>query len=421
MSILARIINPFKDRLQYWQEIVAQLEFDSKTQYISPEETKQAPLVTLKARLHTLLRVYQNDYHTDAFDFERLAKGISNGRERISFWGDEHSINSLKDWMQRQYQPTDFELDELNLGTATLLDVQHEYGDGYAEMCRTANACSAVPATGPILCDLMCLLNDPPEHFARYHTLLSFPRNRTSTIDIRGGAAIHRLHVREIESSFWGIAPWYVMQGGYLEVLDYRELYRYPCDTVRGFGEVLDLYCSSEAEAIYLSGLMTLNLGDERLVPKVHVEGARAEARISWCVQSCSSIPLIPYNPVRILPDSTGPFDTLQDAVVYGESQGGACLVVYLPLDRLELVAYQNWLRQRGYRLTGMVPPKYISVTDTFEACTQTHTPCYGVWARPRPGMQLATPYYFKYAAHTPIENSIIRYLSDICTSWVQK
>jgi hypothetical protein len=415
MAVLSHMLKPPEMRTKYWRDIILQVGFDSATQYIPPEETCLNPAISLRVRLNILLRTYNHDYHTDAYDFERLASAVRDGWERISFWGDKESIDVLRDWLKKNHEPTERELYELSLGTGTILDAKEEFGEGYAEMCRTGSICSSVIATGPILWDLVRLFEDSSDNnFAHYHTFSSVPRNRISSGDIRGGAAIHRLHVREIGSSFWGVAPWYVMQGGNLEVLDYRELYRRPADVTSAVSKTRNLYCSTEAEAAYLSALLKLNLEGIAELPKIRVENSLKLPATRWYVRSPVRPELAPYNPIFIQLDPCGAFATLQEADSYAESEGHSCITVFLPLDDPSIIAYPHLLGSLGYSLTAMSPPKEASDVLSSGSNIGRRIPCYGMWSRVHSGISLAKPYYLDHRGHMPVENVIIRYLSEI-------
>jgi len=419
MLILARPLKSSQARLKYWREIIEQAGVDPLTQYVPPEEARVAPYLSVRARLSILLRAYSHDYHTDSFQFDRLARQVMDGTERISFWGDGDSVRVLRDWIERRQEPTDSELDRLALGTATILDVQDEFGDGYAEMCRTASRCRSVSATAPILFDLVQLLQDEEvKGFAAHHTFLSVPRNRISTGTIRGGTAIHRVHVREIQSSFWGVAPWYIMQGGYLEVLDYRELHREPVGVVSEFRKISSIHCSTEGEKNYLTALMKLNLSDGVELPSVQAEHSCGLHQVQWCVTACPTPELAAFNPIFIRPDPGGRFSTLQEAISFAESMAHACLTVFLPLDDPMFAGHQRWLNDLGYRLAAMSPPKSFMAGSALSAAKRTRTPCFGLWARPRHGAPLATPYYLDGRIDSFVEQQIIRYIRYICNAW---
>ena len=417
MAILTHPIDFHNNRLSHWQDIISKAKFNPTTQYISPDESCLSPELSLRARLSILLRTYDDDYHTDSFDIKRLSDQIRAGRERILFWGDDYSIGVLRSWIKHGYQPKDSEFDNLNLGTGTLLDVQDEFGEGYAEMCRTGSICKTVSAEGPILWDLINLLCESSQtHFACHHTFLSVPRNRTSTREIRGGAAIHRLHVRSIESSFWGIAPWYVMQGGYLEALDYRELYRRPIDILHAFDEVKLLYASSQVDATFLEMMMKLNLGDDIKLPPISILFNKLPTNIRWLVKGSSTPVLAPFNPIFIRPGATFPISTLEDAI--SNSEESACIAVFVPLEEISAVQFQDFLNGIGFSLTAMIPPKYLHCNQKSANSFNRRTPSYGIWVRPHSDLPVTKPYYLNQSGHIPLEDSIIRYLFEVCERW---
>lgn len=419
MAILARpLIFSESERASNWLTVVDRSTFDSARQYVSPEESSCAPEIALRMRLSILLRTYSGDYHTDAFDVDRLAPLVRNGCERIAFWGGEEPISVLRNWIRTGAMPSSDECDTLDLGTGTVLNAAETHGHGYAEMCRTGSTCSTVPANAPILLELLALLGDSAaKTFNHYHTFFSVPRNRSSAAGIRGGSAIHRAHVREIGSSYWGVAPWYVMQGGYLEILDYRELYRHPEQVVEAFGAIPKLYCSTNSDRRFIVSLLQLNLTENGRFPDVEVIRSNEVPGLQCEMRGHVSPSLAPFNPLFIWPASKRVGVDLSVLDKQEVSQLYASLNVCVPLDDAGMVCYQAWLNNHSYLLSAVVPPKaFVRLASSKKDDHQGRV--YGIWSKVRTGLKLATPYYLKHRGHTAVEGSILKHVSTLCNAW---
>lgn len=418
MAVLANTWESSRARLRHWADALAQSGFDAAGQYVSPEESRLFPELALRARLNVLLRVYNYDYHTDAFDFERLARTVAEGSERIAFWGDEDSVGALRGWAKARRVPSEAELDGLGLGTATVLDVAAEHGAGYAEMCRTGSVSTTVAANGAVLTELLSLFDESSTHyFSRHHTFLSVPRNRVTTAEVRGGAAIQRLHVREVGSCFWGVAPWHLMQGGSIEVLDYRELYRRHSEAVAAAGRAEALYFSAPEQAQFVASLLRLNFGEDFPVPPLLVGDGGRPARNRWTVRSHAGPELVPFNPAFVWPDAGGTYPTLEEADADPRVGAHACVNVVLPLEDAGMVHHQRRLDERGYRLASLIPPKR-EPGGAADAEQSPPSAYYGVWSKVRRGLPLARPFYLGRKGHSAREDEIIAYLSDACGRW---
>lgn len=383
-----------------WREIAAHLHFESRHQFIGAEVSRNAPGVAAIARSGLLSIVYRDDYHTDVFDIARLRKRVASGAERIVFWGATDSIATLRRWMTTGYEPTSRDLRGLDLGTATTLPAP-SFGPGYLQMARTGSTSASVAATGPILKELRQVL----EHrSALVHTLAALPRNRTSCPGLRGGAAIARLHAREIGSAFWGVAPFHVMQGGNLEILDYRELYFCPQETIAIIERPPCIYLEESSDRNYADALYRINNPDRALefgAPRV------AESTV-----------------VRFKPRERFGSQMRYEALVFGVTKGAgisihemlsnpefagcAALAVYLPIDESHS-SLQRLLTGEGFALTMIVPPK--------NQLTQRWV---GVWVRPRSKLPIAAPYYLNIneTRMTEVEKRVVDRVRSILTQW---
>jgi hypothetical protein len=387
------------------QESLAAMDFDPARNAVGPEETATNPLVALEVRLSVLSRTYRGDYHTDSFDLERLAGQIQDGDEAIWFWGHASEIARLRAVLRGEDDAR-----ALSLGTVTVLSVEAEFGPGHGELCRSGSQ-SDFNARGAIVYRTLGYIDGRERWLrARYHTLTLVPRNRPSTDQIRGGEAIHRIHARHVQSRFWGFAPWYVMHGGVLELLDHRESNRDPNDVIAGLDASVGWYFADPEEAAYAEALCRVNFDR---APRISVSqrqqtspGLAAELH---------------------LPPSAGLTRFNHGTLVVGRGAGGlsvehglerlaavevCCAVVRLPLDDEDAVPLQRTLRQRGFRLTSIRPPKKTWLLKGETRIPVETTAC-GFWSRPRVDLEVVPPYYRECEGKTGPERTVMRYLRD--------
>lgn len=385
-----------------WRRFLA--DADGTSECITPEEAAHNAPLACRLRAAILQRTYRNDYHTDIADIPRLAQAVQELKERILFWGEPAFIAVAREWFASGANPDDAELNALDFGTASTLDVAEMYGPGYAELSRTGSVCSQIPASRPILADLLHLLRGDAPHFHTQHTIVALPRNRKTSKDVRGGAAIHRLHVRIIGSSFWGVAPWYVMQGGVIEVLDYRELYRDPEQISALHAAVRELWFDSPDSAAYTGNLIALNFGHyarAAVTPKIAPRNS-AEESSAWRVSYLGPPSLRSYCPAIVRPaiSGGGPLNTILD-----EASASAAVAVFVPLEEPERAAVQHSLSRRGFLLTSIIPSK---------PGPEGRTPFTGVWSKPKPGVPWAEPYYLT-SQSAGAGSEILEHLRTVC------
>ncbi|WP_437762651.1 hypothetical protein WMF27_45165 [Sorangium sp. So ce281] len=389
-------------------------QFDPVANCVGPAETAQSPEVALKVRLRILLRAYRGDYHTDSFEFERLAAQVRSGREAIWFWGHKDEIARLRQLLR---EPT-AEPPDLALGTVTVLSAEEEFGLGYGELCRSGSVDPTLGAKAPIVSRTLNYLNGRETWLReRYHTLILAPRNRPSTAEVRGGEAIHRIHTHYVRSCFWGFAPFYVMQGGVIEQTEFRESNRDP-EEILGALRSTDPWVFADArEGAYAEAMALLNFG------------VRPPIKIVDAAQSASTTPsrlllppsesLIASNHGTVLLSSDGaPHAEALAAHVAVErlmESGVCCSVVRMRLDDPTLAPFQAWLFARGFRLTAVVPPKRTWVVRDGLRRDLAFPPL-GLWSRPRPDLAVVQPYYLDQEAMSPDEAVVLEYVRDRLT-----
>ena len=399
--VIGAPISPASVRQENWNNLLSRA--NRPPGLIRPEESAANPVLACLLRATVLQRTYGGEYHTDTQDTSRLAEAVRQGIERISFWGDPKAINQVKEWLSSGNCPSPESLRSMDIGTASVLDMSSIYGTGYGELSRTGSMCRDYSAESAILGDLSQILFGETGHFRTQHTFVALPRNRRSSADVRGGAAIHRMHVRSIGSAFWGIAPWYVMQGGLIEALDYREIYRDPELVIALNTAIRDVWVDSAGSEAFVRDLLTLNFGEEVLTSiRTRIAGKHTPHSSGWDV--CPSAPrdLIPFCPAIIRP-SSGQGMRLEEVV--DQASNAAAIAVYVPLEEAEYASVQHWLADHDFHLTIVIPSKPLN---------NTRTSLIGVWSRTRAGLSWWHPYYL---CHTTdgIQAKLLRSISQLC------
>ena len=392
-----------------WRRLAAAQEFDPEAQMIGAGEAAATPEAAVRLRLAILLETYAGDYATAAFDVDAIAARIGAGGERIFFWGDPEAVAAARKLLRARGLRDGGAVPRL--GTATVIDASGELGPGHAEMCRTGSTCGSVAAAVPIALDLLELFDGAGgQPLGRAHTLASVPRNRPSSATVRGGAAIHRIHVRTLGSSFWGLAPWYRMQEGVLEVLDFREIYADPAAQLEAIRAMPPALLASAEDAELVALLLRLNL-DESPMPAavLHVERpADAPAPAGrWAVLPLAEGDLAAANPVFVHPHPEGAHRSLSAALAAAEALPHCCVVARLALDHARL-AGQRDLAARGYQLGAVSPPKPGAGPRGMT----------GLWSRPDAALPLALPYYLTRRAARPVERELLGQLGRLAAAW---
>lgn len=347
------------------------------------DETTPASRVAVMERCRILMNVYEGDYHTDALAFDRLASDVAAGRERIFFWGDHGAIGKLRDDLGRAERQADLDPDLLALGTASLLDASEIFGEGVWELSRTGSTSATVAALAPNLAVLQALLckeqgpDRPP-----LHTVFATPRNRISGPSLRGGAAIHRMHVRDLRSAFLGLAPWYVMQQGFLETLDYREMYRDPTGVSALIRLAPGPWVADKTDADYAASLLRLSF---ELDPNPPDEMRSSE--IGFAIHEPRDQAGLMHQPLFI---SAGGSHAIQSLIGPASRLEPACIVARVPLIRGSDQA-QRVLADEGFAFCAMEPPRPESSSPRWV----------GHWCRVRAGTPISPPYYLGYPART--------------------
>ncbi|WP_369199230.1 hypothetical protein [Streptomyces sp. PU-14G] len=363
----------------------------------------------MRLRTSVLMRCYHGDYHTDVFDQERLAGRVADGSERILFWGDAAEVRTVAELVRTRAEPEQEVLDGLRLGTHTTLSGAGLYGPGHLEVARTGSTQARVSgASEAIMWDLGRVLGGAGR--TPFHTISCVPRNRRSSGRIPGGTAIHRIHTRQVGSAHWGVAPFYIMAGRFMELLDYRELSADSEAVRRGFGEQSAVYLADEESAALVRGLCRLNGFD----PRVHVasDGPIAAAEVSDAAPA-GGAPGDPHGPRVVFIDLHSLQRGLDDAVA---ARGEACTVAMCDLEAEGSPEVQATLLARGFRLTYISPPKIVYPAGSDGQAVRI--PLRGGFCRPNSEAPPAPPYYLGGGPLDEVEKSLADSYRTLMRVW---
>lgn len=377
---------------------------------VMPNQSKTFPEKAVQARLRILQRVYRGEYFTDSHDVPRLADQVRREREFIWFWGKPESIAGLLSPIK------DVHPSEMQLGTVSVIDSSNEFGDGFGEICRSGSMSSVSILPYAIKRILDYLKGAIPTLTSSFHTLVLVPRVRPASGSISGGKSVNTLHRKYIRSRFWGFAPWYVMQGGFLECLEYREVNRSTRDLAAGITAFPYVHIGTQQEADFVQALFSLNFPDMP-VRVIVTEKAGKQSPSRFKQKSAPPFALLPYNHVtfEVLMDTSS-----EQALTLEQLEpirsGQACTVVNVDLSNQRSVPLQNQLRQAGYRLTCIRPARII---ESNTECDKGKKFCtYGSWAKPNPRLILAEPFYIGERVGSATEKIILRYLQSLVRFW---
>jgi hypothetical protein len=382
-EFLGKALESTAGRASRWSALLTSVEAPIEDRIVVTDETTPASLVAVTERCRVLMSVYEGDYHTDAIELDRLAAKVAAGRERIFFWGDLAAIGKLREDIGRAKRETGIDPDLLALGTASLLDASEIFGEGVWELSRTGSTSASVAALEPNLAILQALLcSDQAADRPPLHTLFATPRNRVSGPSLRGGAAIHRMHVRDLRSAFLGLAPWYVMQQGFLEILDYRELHRDPTQVGVLVRQAPGPWFADETDADYAASLIRLSF---ELDPNTPDDINPCET--GFAIHEPSDLAGAGHQPLFISAVGQHSIQSLLDAASRFDP---ACIVARVPLIRGN-DRTQRALADAGFMFCAMEPPRPGTTPPRW----------IGHWCRPRSDTQIAPPYYLDYPART--------------------
>jgi hypothetical protein len=410
MTVFVEPIRSREERLRWWRRRLQATRFDPERQFIGPELAERAPGLALRVRLNVLLRTYHGHYFGDAFDVDRLRCRIQAGQEGMIFWGPYESVRRVRAWAESGVEPDDWTLDELELGTATFVAADDEFGRGHVEHCRGASVCRSPSAAGPAIWSYANWLSG--SRMRRAHTVVLVIRAGSGGGPLPGGAAIHRLSVREIRSSFWGAVPWHVTDPGCLEMHDYRELYRKPEAVIADLAARRVVAVADQRQADFVRAVLRANLGppvQSGIEVVIAEQGARDPSR--WHAHYPGGRAQLGGTHVVLVPSASGLFASLDDACSDEAVSSAACVVARVPMDHDDGASTARLLADRGFSLAVLIPPKGA---DRGEGSPRFQA----LWARPRSDLDVAPPYYLGSSRLDPAERPIARYLTQLCAEW---
>lgn len=395
------------------EELKSFSNFNAENNYISPLITKQFPEKSLKVRLSILKKVYKGDYFTDSYDISRIVKRIQDGDEQIWFWGSSHEIENLNSYF---HSGLNCIAHDFSLGSVTAINVENEFGQGVAELCRSGSTDFIITGRPPIIYrTLGYLLSDEKDLHNKYHTLCLVPRTRKSETNIRGGEAVKTIHTKYLQSRFWGYAPWYVMQGGVLEMLEYREINRDVQDVISAIKSNKVWYISNSDEAQFVRNLCRINFN---IFPEIINAPISYESKdIMGILLSVNDENIKEFNHETIICASKEvvtnnhkqyPFKKLLFNLLKSQC---SCKVIRLNLTNMHHCAIQEEIRKLGFKLTMISPPKNSWFIDGSGQKQTVEIPPYGFWCLPNPALTIALPYYINFGEIDVVEYEILSYV----------
>jgi hypothetical protein len=380
------------------------------TNWLGPDFGVRHPMFATLLRRSILSRCYFGDYHADVHDEARLAQSVARGEQRILFWGEPDVVAHVEGLARRHGHPDMAALDGLAMGTHTVLPGEVLYGAGHLEVARTGSTHGGGDiAARAIGWDLgQVLAGDSP--LPDFHTVSCVPRNRRSMTGVPGGVAIHRIHTRVLGTSHWGVAPFYMMAGGFLELLDYRELTVDDGAVTRGFAALKATYLVDEGAANLVRALCRLN-GFDVECRLSQVEAIRADG-VPTLVPGAYSDPHGPrVTHVRL-------DHPVEDLTVAVADRGEACSVAVCDLEDQRSLSVQAALLAQGFRLSYLSPPKVVARQA---AALSERIPLRAGFVKIRSKVPLAQPFYLQGGPSDSREVALIREYRQLLRHWTEK
>lgn len=393
---------PFVSRLSEFKRIIFS-NLSSKN-FISSHTTKLHPRSSAVVRNYILTQAYCNDYHTDATDLDGASTAIMSEQDQVVFWGNHEDIHQLNLYLTNNLVAEE-ELTKLRLGTVSLYLHDTFDSNGCLEIGRTGSTCKQLDSMLPTawLLQNLCYGNELPSQ--PYWKILATPRNRKTSKNIRGGAAIHRIHSRILKSTFWGLAPWYIMQGGYLELLDYREIYLQE-DIIKKLEETAVFLYSNTSSTLLLE-LSTYNKVNFKIN---QLTFTKAAIQPLYVLHGSNNLSLQAFNPCFINLSHNDNGLTLTKAIDSELSLTSASSIVALPLVQ-DSISQQEILEKNGFVLTAISIRKIKF--DNLQPV--------GLWSRINSDIILALPYYFDFIHANNEDLKLVNVLKQITTMLIEQ
>lgn len=406
-------------QLRLKNELKKYTKFDSEKNCVLPKISQCFPEKAMNTRLSILTQVYNNDYHTDSFDTSRIIKRINDNNELIWFWGAESQIKRLLLYFhsKKKVGPKN-----LLLGTVTAINASEEFGLGVAELCRSGSIDNILPGKPPIIHRILSYLSKEDESlYNRFHTLCLVPRTRKSEPGIRGGEAVHTIHTKYLRSRFWGFAPWYVMQGGLLELLEYREINRNIEDIINDTNLDNYLYILDFNEAEFVKCLYSLNfnrspniINDLDDLDYFNIKASLLSVN-DPNIKEFNHETLICYTALESQNSKTSchSFNDLLNVLLV---ETCSCKVVRLNLMEKSHLAIQKRIKDLGFKLTMISPQRITWYLNDRSELININEPAHGFWCLPNASLRIAPPYYVDFKTNNVLEEYTLTYLRSLFT-----
>ncbi|NHV28057.1 hypothetical protein [Burkholderia sp. D-99] len=376
---------------------------------LTPERTIDLAERSVATRAAILTRVYAGDYHTDSFDFDRLAKRVRGAREFIWFWGHRDVID---EWLHDP-APSPQSGD---LGTVSVVDSSGEFGPGIGEICRSGSISPVGLKPFAVKRIIDFLTGALPALHESFHTLMLVPRARAAAQGIRGGKSVNTIHRKYIRSRFFGFAPWYVMQGGFLECLEYREISRSLDDVLEGMNASPTLHFANQDDATFAEALFAMNFPSQiDRLRFVTSDGTRNAVRYLLTSQADGAIRQFNHRSFELAGRAQEDLNGIPLSSVDQGAHEVSCTVVHLDLGDPDSVAAQRELHASGYRLTCVRPPRSVASPD---GGGRSSVSAYGSWAKPNARWKVIEPYYASRNASDVNDSRVLDHLSAILRDW---
>lgn len=394
---------------------------------IYPCFTALSPLSSATLRINILQTVYKGQYYTDSYDMQNIEARIRNHNEFIWFWGPEEVVSKAKILLESN--ALHMGDTPLKLGTVSLINAASEFNKGTGELCRSGSFDSSFGAKYSSLKRVIDYLDNHNSYLHRsFHTLCFVPRARRTSKTVRGGEAVNKLHKEYIRSHLWGFAPWYVMQDSKLELLEYKEINRDFADVIQAVKNTEAVYIAEEEASRFVHSLF---LGNTNHAPPIlnTVPAAYSTQKLptefSYYTIETLDPKIKKFNHKLVVVDLKENFQNgihTEDPVIspfavndscIDKNQTSACMVYKVNIEHPASLEIQLALKNKGYRLLMITPPKETWIYDNFGNLVNLDIPCYGFWNKTNTAYPMEYPFYFYADKMDALTDSIITYVKD--------
>ncbi len=329
--------------------------------FVNPTDVKNNRKKYSSLQAKILSKCYGNDYPGTSLDKNKNESQMSLNTQKTVFWAiTENEKNS-----------------EL-LGTSSMIDASHEFGEGFAEMGKSGSMGlgGAKYGYGRFLSEWTKGSYGLDIFSSLITTVRNCPERPGKLGSVKGGIAIRIMFLKYFEFEQWGIAPWYLMpddSDGSYEILDL--LCRFRDKTAN-----IDYVKDEEIAIIKNCQKILTNFIQQnyKLLPKYTTKNS--DEILSWEIIPPSHKP--DKNPLFMLPKSDG--INFKQALGTINTSEHATAVIVLPLTPSTLND-QQFLDKNGWILTGFIPGRKNGSKST---------PYKGMWTRLNSSRPIINPEY---------------------------